>query len=427
MRVLITGASGFIGTHVVAALLRAGHVPVAAVRGSRAAMPGVDALACDFTRDVDAATWRPRLAGIDAVVNCAGILREARAGDFERVHAAVPLALAQACRDAGVRRLVQVSALGDPRDAEFVASKHRGDEALLRSGIEAVVLRPSVVYSTRGSYGGTTLLRGLAALPLIPLPGSGEARLQPLDAEDLADAVLAALERPEAAGQRLELAGPEAITLHRYLGLWRRWLGMGEARFIAVPRALARLGARLGEAFGRGPLGMTMWRMLERGSVVSDASLSHSRAVLEWNPAPMEAALARGAASSADCWQARTVFLRPLLHAALALTFLASGAVGLMTPVAQVEALFEAGGLPQSWAGPLALGGSLADVALGLWLIFARRPRRALAAMAALVVAYTVCIGALLPGVWLDPFGGLLKNIVVVVAIAIAAAGAERQ
>lgn len=172
MRVLITGAYGFIGMHVVAALLRAGHVPVAAVRGSRAAMPGMDSVACDFTRDVDAAAWRPRLAGIDAVVNCAGILREARAGDFERVHATVPLALAQACRDAGVRRLVQVSALGDPRDAEFVASKHRGDEAILRSGIDAVVLRPSVVYSTRGSYGGTTLLRGLAALPLIPLPGA---------------------------------------------------------------------------------------------------------------------------------------------------------------------------------------------------------------------------------------------------------------
>ncbi|HRQ35569.1 MAG TPA: DoxX-like family protein [Chiayiivirga sp.] len=76
------------------------------------------------------------------------------------------------------------------------------------------------------------------------------------------------------------------------------------------------------------------------------------------------------------------MFLRPLLHAALALTFLASGAVGLMTPVAAVESLFEAGGLPQSWAGPLALGGSLADVALGLWLLLARRP---LAAMAALV------------------------------------------
>lgn len=127
------------------------------------------------------------------------------------------------------------------------------------------------------------------------------ARLQPLDAEDLAAEVLAALERPEAAGQRLDLGGPEAITLRRYLGLWRRWLGMGEARFIAVPRALARLGARPGEAFGRGPLGRTMWRMLERDSVVSDASLSHSRAVLEWNPAPMETGLraARPAARTA--------------------------------------------------------------------------------------------------------------------------------
>lgn len=429
MRVLITGAHGFIGRHIATALLRAGHEPVAAVRAGshRAAPPGVRALACDFAADLDPSVWIPRLSGIDAVVNCAGILREERAGDFDRIHRAAPLALAQAAVQAGVKRFVQVSALGDPADGEFVASKHRGDAALLHSGIAAVVLRPSVVYSTRGSYGGTTLLRALAALPWIALPGAGEQRLQPLDAEDLAAAVLAALERPQAAGQCLELGGPEMLTLRDYLAQWRRWLGLGRARFLAVPASVARAGAWLGERFGRGPLGLTMWRMLERGNVVSAPSLAHSCAVLDWSPATLELALARHGASSADRLQARTALLQPLLRLTLVATFLASGAVGLALPPARVDALFVDAGLATAWSAPLALGGSLADLALGLWLLVTRRPYRVLAAMALLVLGYTAFIGLLLPAAWLDPFGGLLKNGIVLVAIALAAAGAERQ
>src|SRR5690606_32520379 len=149
-----------------------------------------------------------------------------------------------------------------------------------------------------------------------------------LDAQDLAQAVLAALMRDEAIGQCLELGGPQALTLRDYLGLWRRWLGQGEARLIAVPRPLAHTGAWLGEIFGRSSLGLTMWRMLERGNVVSADAAESARAALGWSPARMDAALARTSSSSAERWQARSVFLQPLLRAMLALTFIASGLVG---------------------------------------------------------------------------------------------------
>ncbi len=429
MRVLVTGAYGFIGSHIVAALLQAGHAPVAAVRVARmeSALPGVPAIGCDFSRDIEASTWRPRLEGIDAVVNCAGILREVGAATFQRVHVEVPVALYAACLEVGVGRFVQISALGHPDDGGFIASKHEGDKKLLECGLDAVVLRPSVVCSAQASYGGTTLLRGLAALPWIALPGRGEQRLQPLDVEDLAQAVVAALSRDEAVGQCLELGGPEAMTLRRYLALWRRWLGLGEARFIRVPKTLAYLGAWLGERFGRGPLGLTMWRMLERGNVVAPGSFDHARAVLDWSPRPLQAALAQAPASSADRLQARSVFLQPLLRFALAATFVASGMVGLGLPAEQVAALFARSILPMDWAPALSLFGSIADIALGLWLLSGRRPRAALTAMAVLVLGYSVFIGVLLPAAWFDPFGGLLKNGVILVAIALAAAGAERQ
>src|SRR5690606_36065616 len=135
--------------------------------------------------------WRPLLAGIDMVVNVAGILREAATQRFEPIQYGAPLALAQACVDTGVHRFVQISALGDPADGGFIASKHAFDEALLGLPLQAVVLRPSVVFSTAGSYGGTSLLRAMAALPgLLCVPSGGRFELQPLSVEDLAELVV---------------------------------------------------------------------------------------------------------------------------------------------------------------------------------------------------------------------------------------------
>jgi uncharacterized protein YbjT (DUF2867 family)/uncharacterized membrane protein YphA (DoxX/SURF4 family) len=429
MRVLVTGAQGFIGREVVAALHRAGHRPVSAVRAARfRELPaGTVAVSCDFATDVDPAVWTPRLAGIDAVVNCAGILRERGTDRHARVHEEVPAALFRACAESGVRRVVQISALGDPADSEFIASKHRGDAALMALDLDWVVLRPSVVVSTRGSYGGSSLLRALAALPVVPLPGRGEQRLQPILIDDLCAAMLAALDRDAAARQCIELGGPEPMTLREYLVLWRDWLGLGPARFVAVPKPLARLGALLGERFGRGPLGMIMWRMLERGKVLSPGAHEHSRQRLGFAPQSLANSLAQVPAHSADRWHARLHLLAPVLRVVLALTWLASGVVGLLIADADVLALMQPTGWPAWMVLALAWGGSLADLALGALLLIGWRPRWVLGLMAVMVVGYTICIGLWLPQAWLDPFGGLLKNPALLTAIGIAAATAERD
>jgi uncharacterized protein YbjT (DUF2867 family)/uncharacterized membrane protein YphA (DoxX/SURF4 family) len=430
MRVLVTGAYGFIGADVVAALIAAGHEVVCAVRAARvdARFPGVVAIACDMATDVDEAAWLPRLVGVDAVVNCAGILRERGTSTFESVHVAAPLALFRACATAGVRRVIQMSALGDPADGEFVASKHRCDHALSMLALDWVVLRPSVVYSTRGAYGGTSLLRALAALSYgIALPGDGRQRLQPVALPDLAQAVVAILAAPNVSRGTFELVGPNVVTLADYLRAWRRWLGIRGGREWHVPLRCVRAISRIGEAIGRGPLGLTMLRMLERGNIGNPGAWERVRERLGVAAASLECALSQTPAQTQDRQHARAYFWIPALRGALAALWIASGLLGLALPTEVVGATTPAEPIEGPVVLALARIGGGVDLVLGL-LCFARwRPRLVLAAMTGVLAIYTVAIGTLWPQHWLDPFGGLIKNIPLLAALGLLLAVEERR
>ncbi|MBK6726492.1 MAG: NAD(P)H-binding protein [Xanthomonadales bacterium] len=420
--VLVLGAGGFLGGFIVAALGRAGFRVRRGVRETRGAG---DAIACDLAHWTDPAQWLPALAGIDAVVNVAGILRETRGQRFDAIHERAPLALARACVECGVRRFVQISALGDPSDGEFVASKHRCDAALLALPLGVLVLRPSVVYSASGAYGGTALLRAIAATPLLlPLPAGGSQRFAPLAAEDLADLVVAAM----SGGQRgvYDVVGPEALTLREYLACWRRWLGFPEARVLAVPAVLVSALVACGDAFGRGPLTGVIWRMLQRGNV--GAADAHARLLRDFGTAPraLDTVLATRPAQVQDRWQARLHPLGPLLRAMVVLLFALSAWAGFATDAAAIEGL--AAGSPLAAFEPVRLArvGAALDGLLALALLIAPGPRVVLA-MLALVAAYTLAFGIALPALWLDPLGGLAKNLVLLPALAVLAVLSERR
>lgn len=430
MRVLVTGAYGFIGAHIVAALTMGGHEVVCAVRGARidSRFPGLRAIACDMARNLCCEDWLPRLDGIDAVVNCAGILRERGADTYTAVHEQAPLALFQACVQRGVRRVIQISALGDPADGDFIASKHRSDAALAALELDWLVLRPSLVYSARGSYGGTSLLRALAALPgALPLPAGGGQRVQPIAAEDVGAAVVAALARPNGARQIVELVGPETMSLRDYLLAWRRWLGFGRVRILSVPLPLARGAAALGERLGDGPLGQTMMRMLERGNVGAADAVTRLRDTLGLSPRPLQRALNEVPSQVQDRWHARLYFWLPLLRMLLALLWLGSGVVGWTTPAREVHALASDGPLDGHAALWLARLTASADLALGALCLLRWRPRWVLGAMLAMLLGYTLGVGLLWPAQWLAPFGGLLKNLPLIAALAILLATDERR
>jgi uncharacterized protein YbjT (DUF2867 family) len=420
--VLVLGAGGFLGGHVAAALQGAGWRVLRGVRSPRAA----DERRADVATMTTPADWHAALAGVDAVVNLAGILREQGRQRFATVHHEGPLALAQACVALGVRRFVQVSALGREEDGEFVASKHRFDRALLELPLEAVVLRPSVVYSTAGSYGGTSLLRALAALPgVLPLPGHGRWRVQPLAAEDLAELVRRAL-ASDVRGL-FEVGGPEVLELQDYQRAWRRWLSLPPARVLRAPAALVSFVVAAGEALGRGPLGATTWRMLRRGNVT--AADAHARLQAGFGHAPRALAevLAARPSQVQDRWHAPLYLLGPLLRAGVIALFLLSAWVGFATPAAEIAQLAAGSLLADAAPVPLARVAAALDLGLGLALLAGWRTRAALAAMLALVAAYTLAFGLLLPAAWLDPLGGLAKNLVVLPALAVLWVLAERR
>lgn len=415
--VLVVGAGGFIGGYLVAALRRHGWHVLRGVRPS-AGKPDADARGCDLGRMLSPGDWIPLLQGVDAVVNAAGILREKGGQDFETVHATAPLALAQACVECGVKRFVQVSALGIPEDGEFVASKHRFDEALLHLPLDAVVLRPSVVYSTSGSYGGTSLLRALAAFPGVqPLPGDGRWQVQPVAAEDLGEIVARAAEAPVRGVH--QVAGPEPVSLREYQRQWRKWLRIPGERVLQVPEWCVSATVGIMEGLGRGPVGETMWRMLRRGNVADADMQQRLQADFGISTRPLSEALAAMPSQVQDRWHAQLYFIAPALRISVALLWLLSALAGWLAPAAQIEALTTGSWLQDAAPVALARLGAVADLVLGVWLLSGWRPRAAVTAMLALLLAYTLAFGLGLPALWLDPLGGLAKNLVLLPALAV--------
>ncbi len=428
MRVLLTGAGGFIGSQVLTSLIASGHEVVACTRSGF--VPGaavIQSIACDFARDVDPSVWLPRLAGVDAVVNCAGILREHGADRFEQVHVETPMALFRACVIAGVRRVIQVSALGRPEDTEFIGSKHRGDAMLAELDLDWVILRPSIVYSPDGSYGGTSLLRAMAALPgVIFVPGNGQQAIAPVSTPDLSALIVQLLASGSDSRRTFEVVGPETMSLETYLKTWRRWLGFREPRVIQVLTGMVAIAAWLGERFGSGPLGMTMYRMLISGSTADPAVNATMSNSVGWRPRSLREVLSERPSFVQDRWHARLYFLAPVLRIALGLVWVASAVVGFVTPQQQIRILLGAAGV-QTGAVALDYFASAVDLVLGVFLLTGWKVSLVGVLMLICLLTYTVFIGVALPPIWLEPFGGLLKNLGLMPAVLVMVAIANRK
>ena len=412
MRILLLGATGLIGTAVAARLRADGHEVVGITRSLDSIarrVPVARWLTVDLRSMTRPEDWSPHLEGIAAVVNCAGALQDSIRDDVGRVHRDAPAALWRACEAAGVRRVVHFSAIGVDRGGltPFSHSKAEGDAALERSGLDWVILRPSVVVGG-GAYGGSALFRGLAALPLLPrLPDAG-----PIDIVELDDVVetVARLLQPHAPSRvAFELAGPERLRFADIVAAYRRWLGWRAAREIAVPGFLLALAWRVGDLiawFGwRPPIRTTARRELVRGAIGDGTEWTRLIGV---RPQSLGEALARRPASVQERWFARLFLLKPLALVTFAGFWLMTGLVSLGPGWDRAVAVMEATPAAR-WAELSVIGGALVDLAIGAAMLFRRTARPALLAALATTLLYLLLGTILAPWLWADPLGPMMK------------------
>lgn len=269
MNVLLCGSSGFIGRNITKALVAAGHQVIATRSpANRDAGQGV---AVDFSQDTDPKVWLPRLQGVDAVVNAVGVLRDTRQRPIRIVHTDVPKALYTACAQAGVRRVIHVSALGiEGSNTAYAQTKLAADRHVLalteRGELDGAVLRPSVVFGAQGD--SSKLFMNLAQLPALLLPQAMiRARIQPVAVGDLALAIARLLGEARDLTGILPCVGATPLSMADFIGSLRQQLGKGKALIMPLPGFMTTLSARIGDQIPALPFCTETLSLLEQDNV----------------------------------------------------------------------------------------------------------------------------------------------------------------
>ncbi len=434
MRCLVTGAYGFIGLPVVRALQREGWDVVGAGRDlalGRRLIADIEWLPCDFNADLDAEDWRPRLEGVSCVINCVGILQSTVKDDADRIHRQGAIALFEAAAACGVRRFIHVSAMSAEAhlSSSYAVSKTAADAHLETLDLNWLIIKPSLVIA-RGTYGGTSLIRGLAGLPtILPVPGKGGQPMQPIDADDLALGIARLAKIDDPRRTTLYAAGPEVVTIGDIIGAHRQWLGFPEARRISIPVRLLKPLFWFGDIAG--------W--LGNATAMRSTALAQIRYDETADPSPFAAAaglrlrplgevLAATPATLQDRLHARLYFLGPILQVAVALFWMMTGLIAFLPDsFARAVDILLAAGFAPGLASSLVTLGAMADILLGVLFLLPDWVRLAGALQLCLSALYLAVLTVAVPGLWLDPLGTLLKVVPIMAATALVMALAEKR
>jgi uncharacterized protein YbjT (DUF2867 family) len=275
VRVLVTGATGFIGPHVVQRLVDDGHVVrvLEHTAGSSATLPSQEAVEGSMT---DPASLRRAVDGQEAVVHLVGIL-SGKPEEFRSVMEEGTRDLLEAARDAGVERFVLMSALGVTEETKdlvpYYGAKWQMEQDVKASGLEHVIFRPSFVFGSEG--GALGQFKKIARLaPVTPIPGPGTQRIQPIWIDDVAAYFAAGIEKPEAANRTFELGGPDVVTWNEFWSRLKRAQGAHRPS-LHIPFGLMRVQAAVLEKLPRPPVTRDQLKML----AADDNVVSNSDAV----------------------------------------------------------------------------------------------------------------------------------------------------
>jgi uncharacterized protein YbjT (DUF2867 family) len=409
MNIFLTGASGFIGRHVAKALIQAGHDVLCAGRAA-------GCVPVDFTRDTRVEVWLPRLTGIDVVINAVGIFREEGLQTFETIHTLAPQALFAACEAAGVRRIIQLSALGADEQARsrFHLSKRRADEFLATLTVDHCIVQPSLVYGPDGE--SARLFTRLASIPWLPLPGGGHSLVQPVHIDDVVSGIVSLVEISNSPASRMAFVGPEPLRFRDFLANLRAQLDLPSTHYVSIRLGVARVGARAAARFQSSLLDPESLDMLLRGNTA--------------DPAPFARLLNRPLRSPSQFIERETAatvraaaqvhWLASLLRWSIALVWIVTGVISLgLYPVERSYELLARAGVPDVLAPLMLYGAALMDLAFGIATLTMRRRQMLWLVQIVVILVYTIIISLRMPEFWLHPFGPLLKNLPMLAAIVV--------
>lgn len=411
-KAIILGGYGLIGAACMRALRDAGFDTIGIGRSASASLAS-DASAEWIIRDIpfiNADEWRDILTGVDIVVNASGALQDGGRDDLTGIHVTAIENLTQAAAGLPLR-IIQISAVGVRTDAstEFLRSKAKGDAVLSDSPTDWVILRPGLVMAPE-AYGGTALLRAIAAMPFILPKALPNSELQTLHITDLTTAVLMAAKGEIATGTIADLVETEAHSLPEITVALRQWLGYPSAKLRPkIPNAALNLTARIADMLGylgwRSPLRSTSLQVLKDGVSGDPAN---------WIAAggapcrPLSDTLRQIHATRQDRIFARAYFALPLAIATLALFWCLSGIITLFVPNTAISVVTDRG-IPGWFAAIAVFGGAFADIVLGLAIMWRRWTKPAALGMIILSIAYLCCSLVTAPDLWADPLGPMVK------------------
>jgi uncharacterized protein YbjT (DUF2867 family) len=432
-KILVVGASGLIGRFVTDDLRARGFHVVGIAR--RFAAPQ-KASALDLEMPVMSMETGSlaRLIGdhdIDVVVNCLGVLQDGPGSDVSAVHRDFVARLLQAIGDSGrAIRLVHISIPGvasEDRTA-FSVTKRDAERMIAASGIAYAILRPGFVIAP-SAYGGSAMLRALAAFP-IDLPATESATpFQPVDVEDIAATIawLASRDPGDKTAHAVawDLMQPQPVTLGGVIEQFRRSFGTVDIPRLALPAFMLDLGARLGDLASwlgwMPPMRTTAIAELRRGVSGDPHAWIAATGIV---PKTMTQALGQRSATIQDKWFARLFLIKAIVIASLVVFWIASGFIALVISYDAAAGILTSQAFPPALVAPFTVGTSLMDMGIGILIAFRRTCAAGLIAGIAVSLGYMLGTAILTPDLWIEPLGALVKTGPAIVFVAGGAADA---
>ena len=276
MRVLLTGASGYVGSYVLRELLRQNHTPRCLVRGSAADLAvqndAIEIASGDVT---EPDSLRDAVAGCDAIIHLVGIIEEKRAKGvtFERIHVEGTRHVVEAARNAGIDRFIHMSANGARREdaTDYQRTKWDAEQIVKDAGFDHwTIFRPALLFGEpdpgRPEFSSRLLKDLVRPFPVLPVFGDGQYELQPVHATEVATAFVQALTTEAAHGQAYVAAGPDRFSYVEVLDRIARGAGLAPKPKVHVPLSIARLGVYTVGRVGLLPISPAQFEMLVEGN-----------------------------------------------------------------------------------------------------------------------------------------------------------------